>query len=287
MSSTSSIETPTTPKTPPQQQHQHEHTTTAIVASQQQKRKSQNAKGSSSNTHSSATSPLVTENSFVIAQAQALLPSSSSSTNCTDTIAAVHEQRKSYSLVKKQPSLRYQGKQIQLLANSPSTMTSSEPAAGPSLANDASASILSPPDVSSHCCSNIKANITPLTSQKMHRTIPSDKINLRLILVSGKTKEFIFNPSDSAGDIAQTVFDNWPEDWTREAVSKADILRLIYQGRFLHCNVTLGALGLPLGKTTVMHLVPRDNLPEPNSQDQRQNSKGGSGRCCSTNCCIL
>ena len=55
-------------------------------------------------------------------------------------------------------------------------------------------------------------------------------------------------------------------DWENEAVDKAEILRLIYQGRFLHCNVTLGALGLPLGKTTVMHLVPRDNLPEPNSQ---------------------
>ncbi|XP_037049289.1 ubiquitin-like protein 3 [Bradysia coprophila] len=119
------------------------------------------------------------------------------------------------------------------------------------------------------------------------RNIPADKINLRLILVSGKTKEFLFSPSDSAGDIAQTVFDRWPEDWEAEAVSKAEILRLIYQGRFLHCNVTLGALGLPLGKTTVMHLVPRDNLPEPNSQDQRQKSKGGSNRCCSTTCCIL
>lgn len=143
------------------------------------------------------------------------------------------------------------------------------------------------------------------------------QINLRLILVSGKTKEFLFSPSDSAGDIAQTVFDQWPEgniiiftngfhirkknkdswtrsssifdqntkkhrflfwmrtlihslyknlDWTAEAVPKAEVLRLIYQGRFLHCNVTLGALSLPLGKTTVMHLVPRDNLPEPNSQ---------------------
>lgn len=29
--------------------------------------------------------------------------------------------------------------------------------------------------------------------------------------MSGKTKEFLFNPTDSAGDIAQTVFDNWPE----------------------------------------------------------------------------
>jgi hypothetical protein len=55
-------------------------------------------------------------------------------------------------------------------------------------------------------------------------------------------------------------------DWAEEAVAKAEILRLIYQGRFLHSNVTLGALGLPFGKTTVMHLVPRENLPEPNSQ---------------------
>lgn len=105
-------------------------------------------------------------------------------------------------------------------------------------------------------------------------------------------------------------------DWESESVDKSEILRLIYQGRFLHCNVTLGkfshklrsfflwwlntllfqfslcytcykskkkkktykmkqkttlitgALGLPLGKTTVMHLVPRDNLPEPNSQGE-------------------
>lgn len=117
--------------------------------------------------------------------------------------------------------------------------------------------------------------------------IPSDKINLRLILVSGKTKEFLFSPSDSAGEIAKIVFEQWPEDWESESVDKAEILRLIYQGRFLHCNVTLGALGLPLGKTTVMHLVPRDNLPEPNSQDQRQKSKGGSSSCCSRHCCIL
>ncbi|XP_054262037.1 ubiquitin-like protein 3 isoform X1 [Macrosteles quadrilineatus] len=114
-----------------------------------------------------------------------------------------------------------------------------------------------------------------------------EKINLRLILVSGKTKEYLFSPSDSAGDIAQHVFDNWPEDWAEEAVEKAEILRLIYQGRFLHSNVTLGALGLPFGRTTVMHLVPRENLPEPNSQDQRQKSKGGGSSCCSTSCVIL
>ena len=37
------------------------------------------------------------------------------------------------------------------------------------------------------------------------------QINLRLILVSGKSKEFIFKPSDSASDIAQYVYDHWPD----------------------------------------------------------------------------
>ncbi|XP_059351211.1 ubiquitin-like protein 3 isoform X2 [Daphnia carinata] len=107
------------------------------------------------------------------------------------------------------------------------------------------------------------------------KNIPMDKVNLRLILVSGKTKEFLFSPEDSASEIAQFVFDNWPEEWNEEGVSRAEILRLIYQGRFLHGNVTLGALGLPPGRTSVMHLVPRETLPEPNSQDQRQKSKSG------------
>ncbi|ETN62249.1 ladybird homeobox corepressor [Anopheles darlingi] len=133
----------------------------------------------------------------------------------------------------------------------------------------------------------LAAQSTTMSSSSSSSHEPLQFINLRLILVSGKTKEFLFNQTDSAGDIALTVFENWPDDWEAEAVAKAEILRLIYQGRFLHCNVTLGALGLPLGKTTVMHLVPRDNLPEPNSQDQRQKSKGGSSRCCSTSCCIL
>jgi len=48
---------------------------------------------------------------------------------------------------------------------------------------------------------------------------------------------------------------------------------LIYQGRFLHGNVTLGALRLQPGKTTVMHLVPRENLPEPINGDQKRKHK--------------
>lgn len=119
-----------------------------------------------------------------------------------------------------------------------------------------------------------------------NKHVPADKINLRLILVSGQSREYLFDASDSAGDIAQFVFDTWPEDWSSEAVSQAEVLRLIYQGRFLHNNVKLSALGLPLGKTTVMHLVPRESLPEPSSQDDHQKSKASSRGCCAASCVL-
>ncbi|XP_016306483.1 ubiquitin-like protein 3 [Sinocyclocheilus anshuiensis] len=104
-----------------------------------------------------------------------------------------------------------------------------------------------------------------MTSQRDPGTV-----SLRLILVSGKTQDFTFSPNDSATDIARHVFENWPAGWEEESVSSPSILRLIFQGRFLHGNVTLGALKLPPGRTTVMHLVARETLPEPNSHGVTQ-----------------
>ena len=119
------------------------------------------------------------------------------------------------------------------------------------------------------------------------------KVNLKLILVSGKTAEFEFGPSTTASDVAKHVFENWPDgerlastlpfstrsslsslEWGNEQiVDRYEVLRLIYQGRFLHGNVTLGALRLQQGKTTVMHLVPREHLPESTNGDQKRKHK--------------
>ncbi|RUS76749.1 hypothetical protein EGW08_015480 [Elysia chlorotica] len=117
------------------------------------------------------------------------------------------------------------------------------------------------------------------------RNIPSNRINLKLILFDGKTHEFLFCPSDTAADIAEHVYTHWPDDWTKEHCPATNILRLIYQGRFLHGNVSLAALQLPTGKTTVMHLVARDNLPEPNNPGQLKKDKSGEPGC--ANCCAV
>ncbi len=161
-------------------------------------------------------------------------------------------------------------------------------------------------------------------------------MNLGLILVSGKTHEFQFEPATSASEIAEFVFAHWPPgrcaaasprfryffvfaaprraaarrqfvlvllEWEDEVVESSNILKLIYHGRFLHGNVTLlglfsalslvtalslcsgivsvSALTLPLGKTTVMHLVARENLPEPNSQGTCNVVVILCGNCCS------
>ncbi|XP_071502872.1 ubiquitin-like protein 3 isoform X2 [Diadema antillarum] len=109
----------------------------------------------------------------------------------------------------------------------------------------------------------------------------SDRITLRLIHpMNGKNKEFNFVPEDTAADVAQYVFDNWPTDWESHRVHSPHILRLIYQGRFIHGNVSLGALQLPLGKTTAMHIMARETLPEPNSQGQRNRGKTEESNCC-------
>ncbi|CAF1466104.1 unnamed protein product [Rotaria sp. Silwood1] len=112
----------------------------------------------------------------------------------------------------------------------------------------------------------------------------SDIINLKLILVTGQTAEFQFRPTTTASDVAKYVFENWPEDWGNEQkVDRYEVLRLIYQGRFLHGNVTLGALRLQPGKTTVMHLVQREHLPESTNNDQKRKHKHDNNQDTTTN----
>ena len=83
-----------------------------------------------------------------------------------------------------------------------------------------------------HILSDVCAGIVQHLSNEL-------QINLKLILVSGKTNEFLFDASESVAAITQHVYDNWPADWADELLPSTNILRLIYQGRFLHSNVTL------------------------------------------------
>lgn len=113
-------------------------------------------------------------------------------------------------------------------------------------------------------------------------------VNLRLLLVDGSTHDFSFPPSASSSEIAQYVFDNWPVEWNGE-VQKPDrpeILRLIYRGRFLKSTTTLEYLSLPVGKTSTLHMVIRERLPNEQQMDM-MNSRSKSNSHEDTRCCII
>lgn len=121
------------------------------------------------------------------------------------------------------------------------------------------------------------------------KNIPLDKVNLKLIYVAGSDqagKEFLVSPNLSASEIALHVFENWPQEWQANKVNKAQVLRLIYQGRFLHENVTLNSLNIQAGRTCVMHLVPREKIPEPNIDNlNKEKAQQAETGCCM--CSIL
>jgi len=119
-------------------------------------------------------------------------------------------------------------------------------------------------------------------SKSGHGSVPKDKVALKLILASGKSSEFIFPHFASVGEVTEFVYKNWPEEWLeeKESITSHHILRLIYQGRFLHENVTFTALNLAPGKRTVMHLVPREKLPQLSSDDMEKVPKTSERSCC-------
>ncbi|RNA07884.1 ubiquitin 3 [Brachionus plicatilis] len=116
-------------------------------------------------------------------------------------------------------------------------------------------------------------------------TIPVDKVILKLIYVAGNDqagKEFHVLPSLTAAQIAQQVYDEWPQEWQANKVERAEVLRLIYQGRFLHENVTLNSLNIHAGRKCVMHLVPREKIPQPNIDNSNKEKIHQS----ETGCCM-
>jgi len=116
--------------------------------------------------------------------------------------------------------------------------------------------------------------LTPLSP----KSIPSDCIILKLMIVTGDSAEFIFNLKTPASVISEYVWSNWPDHWPEsQKTARSETLRLIYQGRFLHGNVTLGALRLVPKGTSVMHLVHREKLPQAAPEDKEKDNKSGGG----------
>ncbi|XP_064405570.1 ubiquitin-like protein 3 [Halichondria panicea] len=117
--------------------------------------------------------------------------------------------------------------------------------------------------------------------------LPNDQVDLKILLVDGCSHNFLFLPSASSREISQHIYEHWPAEWDKKSsVLKPDnsqMLRFIYRGRFLGPTVTLSSSSIPAGKTTVLHMVIRETIPENSSSGVSSQSKAPGlpeSRCC-------
>ncbi|KAI9015971.1 ubiquitin-related domain-containing protein [Hyaloraphidium curvatum] len=85
--------------------------------------------------------------------------------------------------------------------------------------------------------------------------VPPEKINLRLLLVSGRKTDMLAGPQESVEAVRRRVFDSWPPEWADERPKSLQAVRILYRGRFLEGGNTLESQKIPAGQTTVIHIV--------------------------------
>ena len=74
----------------------------------------------------------------------------------------------------------------------------------------------------------------------------ANKINLRFLLINGKKHDFVFGPKENVANIKKRLFENWPTEWTSEAVQSVDEIRILYGGRFIADYETLDSMSFGL-----------------------------------------
>ncbi|CAD6901979.1 unnamed protein product [Tilletia controversa] len=82
-------------------------------------------------------------------------------------------------------------------------------------------------------------------------------IRLDILLCTSQRNAWVFHPHDSVSKIKHTVCSSWPAEWPQPSPSPS-LLRLLHLGRFWDDDqAQLVSHKLPLGRTTVVHMIIR------------------------------
>lgn len=98
------------------------------------------------------------------------------------------------------------------------------------------------------------------------------QVNLRLILVSGKTKEFLFYPNDSVADVTDFVYRNWPRGNIKPFFPRCNLFKRRCAKLWKMCHVT-ETLPFPPIKLTPCSLVKKKNQNKKNKHTDQPNIK--------------
>ncbi|UZJ54360.1 hypothetical protein CBS101457_003680 [Exobasidium rhododendri] len=156
----------------------------------------------------------------------------------------------------------------------------------------------SPPTVTTGAAEATLKNgisVSKMTSRSAN-TVPSDKVRLDVLLISGQRKFFDFDAQKTAKEVRETIWEDWPQDWPPRPMNPSAI-RLLHLGHILEDKFVLSPgsgeqsasapptlRGMPLGKGTVVHLLLRQaRTKEDGDEDSLKKATATSG-CC--NCII-
>lgn len=104
--------------------------------------------------------------------------------------------------------------------------------------------------------------------------VPPDRVNLRLLLLSGRKTDLLVLPTASIEAVRGQIYQNWPSSWD-EKPKDVKSIRILYRGKFLEGGFTVEcgsdrwesvilhsfnsdyptAQKIPVGQTTVIHVV--------------------------------
>ncbi|KAI9014661.1 hypothetical protein BC832DRAFT_526631, partial [Gaertneriomyces semiglobifer] len=76
--------------------------------------------------------------------------------------------------------------------------------------------------------------------------VPSDKVNLRFLLVNGRKTDMLVDEANTIDEIKKMIWTVWPDEWEDEYPKAPDCLRVLHQGRFLETG-TLESKSLTAG----------------------------------------
>ncbi|PWN31749.1 uncharacterized protein FA14DRAFT_162652 [Meira miltonrushii] len=116
--------------------------------------------------------------------------------------------------------------------------------------------------------------------------IPSDKIRLDVLLISGQRRFFLVDPANTVKAVREKVWDEWPQDWPPKPTS-LNSMRILHLGHILDDKVilcppttsgksnqqTLSPGAMTPGKSTVVHLLIRQEPQKSSKEDDSPKDK--------------
>ncbi|KAH8555659.1 hypothetical protein BGW37DRAFT_478100 [Umbelopsis sp. PMI_123] len=119
------------------------------------------------------------------------------------------------------------------------------------------------------------------SSEPKEAPVPSDKVRLNLLLVSGRKLIIDTDKDDTITQVKTLVLKQWPTEWNINAPTTVEEMNIIYLGKFLANETTLEANNIRTGRVTTVHL----NIHiATNWKDDEAKKQADSAQC---KCCII